>query len=38
MASQMLQVNFLGWGVMGLGAVLILVGGAMGWKEPRPAV
>ena len=29
--------NFLGWGVMGLGALLLLVGGAMGWKSSAPA-
>jgi hypothetical protein len=33
MASAMLQVNFLGWAVMGVGALLILVGGIMGWKK-----
>ena len=31
------SVNFLGWGVMGLGAVLLLVGGAMAWKSNPPA-
>lgn len=30
-------LNYLGWGVMGLGAVLILVGGAMAWKSNPPA-
>jgi hypothetical protein len=30
-------LNYLGWGVMGLGAVLILVGGAMGWKGSAAA-
>jgi len=38
MMAQMVSVNYLGWGVMGLGAVLILVGGAMGWKKAAPAV
>lgn len=32
------SLNYLGWGVMALGCVLMLVGGAMGWKSsPRPA-
>jgi hypothetical protein len=31
------SLNYLGWGVMGLGAVLILIGGAMGWKSSAPA-
>ncbi len=35
--SQLASMNYLGWGVMGLGAVLILVGGAMGWKSAPPA-
>lgn len=34
--SQFVQVNILGWGVMGLGAVLVIVGGAMGWKRSAP--
>jgi hypothetical protein len=34
--AEMASVNFIGWGVMGLGAVLILVGGAMGWKASAP--
>lgn len=38
-AAMGASLNYIGWGVMGLGAVLILVGGAMGWKSsPRPAV
>jgi hypothetical protein len=41
-AAEMVQalapsLNYLGWGVMGLGAVLILVGGAMGFKSSPPA-
>jgi hypothetical protein len=35
--AQMASLNYLGWGVMGLGAVVILVGGAMGWKSSPPA-
>jgi hypothetical protein len=31
------SMNYLGWGVMGLGALLILVGGAMAWKSAAPA-
>ena len=34
--GEMASVNFIGWGVMGLGAVLILIGGAMGWKSSAP--
>lgn len=30
--SQLASMNYLGWGVMGLGAVVMLIGGAMGWK------
>lgn len=37
MAALAPSVNFLGWGVMGLGAVLLLVGGAMAWKSNPPA-
>ena len=36
--SQMASLNYLGWGVMGLGALVILIGGAMGWKNSAPAV
>jgi hypothetical protein len=35
--QQLASINYLGWGVMALGAVLILVGGAMGWKSAAPA-
>lgn len=35
--SQLASINYLGWGVMGLGAVLILAGGAMGFKSSAPA-
>jgi hypothetical protein len=35
--AQMASLNYLGWGVMGLGAVLILIGGAMGFKSSAPA-
>lgn len=38
MAALAPSVNFLGWGVMGLGALLMLVGGAMAWKSNPPAV
>ena len=31
-AAQMPSVNYLGWGVLGLGALILLVGGAMAWK------
>jgi hypothetical protein len=27
------QMNMLGWAVLGIGALLMLVGGAMGWKK-----
>lgn len=37
MVSQLASINYLGWGVMGLGAVLILAGGAMGFKSSPPA-
>ena len=42
-AAQMIaamapSLNYLGWGVMVLGAVVILVGGAMGFKSRPPAV
>jgi hypothetical protein len=36
MAQLAPSLNYLGWGVMGLGAVLILIGGAMGWKTSAP--
>jgi len=36
MAQLAPSLNYLGWGVMGLGAVLILIGGAMGWKASAP--
>lgn len=35
--SQMASLNYLGWGVMGLGALLLVVGGAMGFKSSAPA-
>lgn len=35
--SQVASINYLGWGVMGLGAVVMLVGGAMGWKSSGSA-
>lgn len=31
------SLNYLGWGVMGLGAVLIVIGGAMGWRSSAPS-
>ena len=37
MVSALVQVNYLGWAVMGLGALLIVVGGAMGFKSSAPA-
>ena len=33
MAALAPTFNYLGWGVMGLGAVVMLLGGAMGWKS-----
>jgi hypothetical protein len=33
MVSEFMSVNFLGWAVMGIGALLILVGGLAGWKK-----
>lgn len=37
LAAMSPSMNYLGWGVMALGAVLILIGGAMGWKSSAPA-
>lgn len=37
MAALAPSLNYLGWSVMGLGAVLIVIGGAMGWKSSAPA-
>lgn len=37
MAAMAPSLNYLGWGVMALGAILILVGGAMGWKSAPSA-
>lgn len=31
------QINWLGWIVLALGAVIMLVGGAMAWKNSAPA-
>jgi hypothetical protein len=36
LAAAMPSINYLGWGVLGLGAVLILVGGALAWKSSAP--
>ena len=36
MAALAPSFNYLGWGVMGLGAVVMLLGGAMGWKSSSP--
>jgi len=36
-AAAMPSVNYLGWGVLVLGALLILVGGALGWKSTAAA-
>lgn len=43
LAERMPQLNMLGWGVMGLGAVILIVAGAMAWKDssssaPPPTV
>ncbi len=35
--ARLASINYLGWGVMGLGGVIMLVGGAMGWKSNPPA-
>jgi len=35
--AQFASINYLGWGVMALGGVVMLVGGAMGWKQTAPA-
>lgn len=32
--SQLASVNIIGWLVMGLGAVIMLVAGALAWKRP----
>jgi hypothetical protein len=37
LAAMAPSLNYLGWGVMALGAVLILVGGAMGFKSSPPS-
>lgn len=37
MVAELASVNYLGWAVLGLGAVAVLVGGIMGWKR-APAV
>ncbi|HTU13546.1 MAG TPA: hypothetical protein VMG08_21835 [Allosphingosinicella sp.] len=37
LAAQLPAINFLGWGVLGLGAVILLVGGAMAWKGSSSA-
>ena len=36
LASQMASVNYLGWAALGLGGILILVGGIMGWMKKAP--
>ena len=40
-AAQMPTMNMLGWGVLGLGALIMVIGGAMAWKggtsAPPPA-
>jgi hypothetical protein len=35
--SQVASINYLGWGVMGAGAIVMLVGAAMGWKSSGSA-
>lgn len=37
MVAELASVNFLGWGAMGLGGLLVLIGGAMGWKSAPSA-
>lgn len=34
LAAQMPTMNYLGWGVLCLGALVLLVGGALAWKGP----
>ncbi|HYD12441.1 MAG TPA: hypothetical protein VEC11_06310 [Allosphingosinicella sp.] len=36
MANMMPSINILGWAVMGIGALVMLVGGAMAWKSTAP--
>jgi hypothetical protein len=37
LAAQMPALNMLGWGVLGIGAVVLIIGGAMAWKGSAPA-
>ena len=41
LASQMPTMNMLGWAVLGVGGLIMLIGGAMAWKDgasaPPPA-
>jgi hypothetical protein len=31
------SMNLLGWAVLGIGAVVLIIGGAMAWKGSAPA-
>jgi hypothetical protein len=37
LAAQMPSMNLLGWAVLGIGAVVLIIGGAMAWKGSAPA-
>ena len=37
LASQMPAMNMLGWAVLGIGAIVLVIGGAMAWKGSAPA-
>jgi hypothetical protein len=37
LSAAMPSMNMLGWGVLGLGALIMVVGGAMAWKSTAPA-
>ena len=36
-AAQMPSLNMHGWGVLALGALVLIIGGAMAWKGSAPA-
>lgn len=38
LTARMPHLNLLGWGVMGAGALVMIVAGAMAWKKAAPAV
>ena len=37
LAAAMPSLNMLGWAVLGIGALIMTVGGAMAWKSDPPA-